>query len=496
MALPDLMDLVMHDPRRLTCLRAVAGEPGEPMPGIENLWRKPVFALTQAGQPTKEARLSLEDLIDRNRGIALIDGGSGPQPIDIPFTSIVVLTAEALPGAQELGRFLADRIEQRFRDVIDLDVGVTIHVEQSLHAAAPVAVYFGHGVHAPPQGGLLPHGEVIIKQNADIAIGQPIIGANTAGGLYPGQSRFAFSRSEMLTPAVHPDLPAGTIFFLGRYPVDSSARDAGGLPLLIALPQTPEARAQAIQVETLATPTQGGIDARFEILGIRPQTGRVSLGIVDVTLDRRPCRLHQQPPKGPHLAVLGLAIPENFGGRRMARYWVERSHGGRLMSSAMLAPRDSIVVQGRDARRYDRRELRYSRAGGEFRAESIGFDNRRRSVLMLEEGEFGYIALPREQTAISFGPDQSARGYGSFDWLGEAVRVQFGSGVVERLDNLYDHNPVGFIAAVPGGVAVQSAGDIWILGERKAQAAGTCTIPANGPFVLGPLVVELRGAMP
>src|SRR5690606_8645370 len=154
----------------------------------------------------------------------------------------------------------------------------------------------GHGVHAPPQGGLLPHGEVIIKQNADIAIGQPIIGANTAGGLYPGQSRFAFSRSEMLTPAVRPDLPAGAIFFLGRYPVESSARDAGGLPLLMALPQTPEARAQAIQVETLATPTQGGIDARFEILGIRPQTGRVSLGIVDVTLDRRPCRLHQQPP--------------------------------------------------------------------------------------------------------------------------------------------------------------------------------------------------------
>lgn len=496
MALPDLMDLVTHDPRRLTCLRAVAGEPGEAIPGIENLWRKPVFSLTQAGQPTREGKSSLEDLIDRHRGIALIDGGSGPQPIDIPFTSLVVLTAEALPGAQELGRFLADRIEQRFRDVIDPDIGVTVHVEQSLHAAAPVAVYLGHGVHAPPLGNRLAHGEVIIRQDADTVIGQPIIGANTPGGLYPGQARFAFSRSEMLTPAVHPDLPAGTIFFLGRYPVDASARYAGGLPLLSALPQTPEARAQAIQVEALPTPAQGGVDARFEILGIRPQVGRVSLGMVDVVLDRRPCRLRAQPPKAPHLAVIGLAIPENFGGRRMARYWVERSHGGGLISSAMLAPRDSIVVQGRDARRYDRRELRYTRVGGEFRAETLSFDNRRRSLLMLEDGEFGYIALPREQTAIAFGPDQSSRGYGTFDWLGEAVRVQFGSGVVERLDDLYDHNPVGFVAAASGGVAVQSAGDIWLLGDRKAQPAGSCTIPANGPFVLGPLVVELRGTTP
>jgi hypothetical protein len=492
MALPDLMDLVMHDPRRLTSLRAVAGEPGGAMPGIEDLWRKPVFSLTAGGQPTKEGKVSLEDLIDRHRGIALIDGGGGPQPIDVPFTSLVVLTAEALPGAQELGRFIADRIEQRFRDVIDPDIGVSVHVEQSLHATAPVAVYLGHGVQAPP--GRIAHGEVVIRQDAQTAIGQPVIGASMPGGLYPGQARFAFSRSEMLTAAVHPDLPAGTIFFLGRYPVDASARDAGGLPLLTALPQTPEARAQAIQVEALPLPAGGTVDARFEILGIRPQVGRVSLGMVDVTLDRRPCRLQGQPPKGPHLAVIGLAIPENFGGRRMARYWVERSHGGRLLSSAMLAPRDSIVAQGRDARRYDRRELRYSRAGGEFRATSMGFDNRRRSLLMLEDGEFGYIGLPREQTPIAFGPDQSSRGYGSFDWLGEAVRVQFGSGVVERLDALYDHNPVGFIAAAPGGVAVQSAGDIWILGERKAQAAGTCIIPPNGPFALGPLVVELREA--
>lgn len=495
MALPDLMDLVMHDPRRLACLRAVAGEPGEALPDIETLWRKPSFTVTEAGQPTKAGKVSLEDLIDRHRGIALIDGGNGPQPIDVPFTSIVVLTAEALPGAQELGRFLADRIEQRFRDVIDADIGVTIHVEQSLHAAAPIAVYFGHGVHAPSPGQRLPHGEVLIKQNPEITIGQPLIGANTPGGLYHGQARFAFSRSEMLTPSVHPDLPAGTIFFLGRFPVDSAARDAGGLPLLTALPQTPEARAQAIQVEALPLPAQGGIDARYEIMGIRPQVGRVSLGLVDVILDRRPSRLHHHAPKGPHLAVLGLAIPESFGGRRMARYWVERSHGGALLSSAMLSARDSIVVQGRDARLYDRRELRYIRAGNEFRAETMSFDNRRRSLLMLEEGEFGFIALPREQAAISFGPDQSSRGFGTLDWLGEAVRVQFGSGVVERLDALYDHNPVGFIHAVPGGVSVQSAGDIWLLGDRKAQAAGTCTIPANGPFVLGPLVVELRGAL-
>ena len=76
------------------------------------------------------------------------------------------------------------------------------------------------------------------------------------------------------------------------------------------------------------------------------------------------------------------------------------------------------------------------------------------------------------------------------------MRVQFGSGVVERLDDLYDHNPVGFIAAAPGGVAVQSAGDIWLLGGRRPQAAGTSIIPPNGPFVLGPLVVELREATP
>lgn len=493
MALPDLMDLVMHDPRRLVALRAVAGDAGGEMPNVEQLWRKPSFSIMQAGQAGKSGLVSLEDLIDRNRGLALVDGGAGPQPIDVPITSLVVLTAEALPGAQELGRFLADRIEQRFRDVIDPDIGVSVHVEQSLNAGAPVTVYLGHGVHAPPLGDKLAHGEVVIRDPSGEAVGQPTIGAGTPGGIYPGQTGFAFSRSETLTPCIHPDLPAGTIFFLGRFPTEAGARDGGNLIALSALPQTAEARAQAIQIEPLPLPGPG-VDARFEITGIRAQAGRVTLGMIDVILDRRGARLHHQPPKGPHLAVVGLAIPENFGGRRMARYWVDRSQHGRLRSSAILQARDSIVVQGRDARRYDRRELRYTRLpAGEMRAGTLSFDNRRRSLLMLEESEFGYIALPKELTAISFGPDRSSRGFGGLDWIGEAVRVQFGSGEVERLDGLYDQVPIGFIAGTPDGVSVQSAGDIWLLGNKNAQNAATSTIPAGAPFVLGPLVVEMRG---
>ena len=76
MALPDLMDLIRHDPRRSMVIRAVAGTPGSAMPDVETLWRKAVFTAESAGTPLS-GKFSLEDLLERRKVIALVDDGSG-----------------------------------------------------------------------------------------------------------------------------------------------------------------------------------------------------------------------------------------------------------------------------------------------------------------------------------------------------------------------------------------------------------------------------------
>lgn len=492
MALPDLMDLVMHDPRRLVSLRAVAGEAGQPLPDVETLWRKPVFHVETADK-AQSGKLSLEDLIDTRRGMTVVDGGSGPQAIDVPFTSLVILTSEQMPGAAEFARFVADRIEQRFRDSIDPAAGVSVHVDASQTGAAPFAVYLGHGVHGPDPERMA-HGAVLARHPDDPDGTPPLIGGATPGGLHARQSRYAFSRTELLTAAVHPDLPAGTTFMLGRFPVDAGAQNADGLPPLIAIPQTGDARAQSIQIEPEPAPSEG-VDIRYRVSGVSQQVGRSAIGVVDVALDTRPCRLRAKPSTaGPSLAVVGLAIPEQFGPGTVARWWAERSGGGRLLSSAMLARRDALVVQGRDVRVYDRREMRYARrpeAG--VSVERIAFDGRRRTVLTLADRAFGYVAVPRDRTAISFGTDRSLQPFGALDWVGEAITVQFGSGLVARLDALYGQDLAGFMAASGDNVFVQSSGDIWLLDGAKASQAGSTEIAPGARFALGPLLIEVRG---
>jgi hypothetical protein len=494
MALPDLMDLIRHDPRGSLVVRAVAGDPGGKAPDAETLWKKPVFSV-EAGGMRQSGKYSLEDVLDRNRAIILVDDGAGGQPVDVVFPSIVIVTNEVMPGAAAFARFLRDRIVQSFSDV--MEDGARIEIATAVNTAAenPVTVHIGYGVHAPASANPVAHGRIEIVAADGEPMGEPELPGGAAAGIYPRQRMLAFARNDRMAPATHPDLPAGVLFALGHMPGASTRGSGAGLPPLAAIAMAPDPDAASVEARPGIAPTGSTADIRFDVTAVRAQRGRVKLLSVDVTLDARASRLHAQPPPGAiHLKLIGFAIRESFAGKRVTRFWIDRTTGGALRHSAMLAERDSIVVQGRAARVYRRDELRYERRSAEaFSVSRVGFDGARRTVVTLPEGAFGYIAAPAGMLTAAAGSTAGGDGVWPLSWCGEAVTLQFGSGQNERLDALFDQQNIGLVGANPGGFETHAGEDLWMLADGKAQPAGRATHPPGSVLVIGPLVVEVMG---
>ena len=441
MALPDLMDLIRHDPRRSLVVKAVAGEPGGALPDVETLWRKPVFKVEAGGVP-ESGKFSLEDVLDRNRAMLVVDDGAGGQPVDVVFPSMVIVTSEPLPGGAAFAKFLRDRVAHVFGDAMEAGRAFDVRLMVNPAAEHPVTAWIGYGVHAPGQGQATPRGAVTILAADGAPIGEPEFADGVAGGLYPGQRMIAFSRSDALGPVTHPDLPAGVLFSLGHAPGGTRGIASSLPPLQVhAISGDPEAR--SIEAQPVALPAQAAADIRFDITGVKAQRGRVRLLSIDVALDSRASRLRASPPAGVALKLIGFAVRETFGSRRMVRWWMDRTSGGVFRHSAMLSERDSVVVQGRSARIYRRDELRYERRSGEsFTVERISFEGDRRSVL-IADNTLGYIALPQgRRTAVAGSSDGGEEGW-PVNWCGEGVTVNFGDGTTARLDALYDIAPAG-----------------------------------------------------
>jgi hypothetical protein len=231
------------------------------------------------------------------------------------------------------------------------------------------------------------------------------------------------------------------------------------------------------------------------VTGVKAQRGRVKLCSVDVTLDARPSRLHVGPlPQGPQLKLAGFAIRDSFAGRRATRFWIDRTSGGTLRHSAMLAERDSVVVQGRSVRVYRRDEMRYERKTADaFDVTRIKFDGGQRTLITLQEGAFGYIALPSGRLTAAAGPTAGGDGIFALNWCGDAVSVQFGGGGTEKLDALYEPISIGLVGGNPQGFETHGGEDLWIIENGKAVPAGTATHPAGSRLVIGPLIVDVIG---
>jgi hypothetical protein len=495
MALPDLMDLIRHDPRGALVIRAVAGDPGGKAPDVETLWRKPVFTVEAGGAPLS-GKFSLEDVLDRNRALILVDDGAGGQPVDVIFPSLIVVTNEPMPGAAAFAKFLRDRMVQAFTDVMEDGARVEILTAVNHSAEHPVTVYLGYGVHAPSAANPVTQGKVSIIAADGEPMGEPELPGGAAAGIYPRQRMLAFARSDKIAAATHPDAPSGVLLALGHMP-GSTARGSGiGLPPLTAIATTGDPDAASVEARPALLPAGSTADIRFDVTGVRAQRGRVKLCSVDVTLDDRPSRLHAQPVKSAvQLKLVGFAIRESFGGKRVTRFWIDRTAGGHLRHSAMLAERDSIVVQSRSARVYRRDELRYERRSAEkLDVRRISFDGAQRTVILLQDGAFGYIAPPQGSLTAAAGSMAGGDGVWPLNWCGEAVTLQFGPGQTARLDAVFDQVNIGLVGANAQGFETHAGEDLWTLAEGTAAAAGRATHPPGTVLVIGPLVVEVTGA--
>jgi hypothetical protein len=494
MALPDLMDLIRHDPRREMVVRAVAGDPGSKAPDAETLWRKPVFTV-EAGGEAQSGKFSLEDIIDRNRALIMVDDGAGGQPVDVIFPSLIIVSNEAMPGAAAFAKFLRDRITQAFSDV--MEDGARIEISTSVNQAAehPVTVYLGYGVHAPSSSNPVAQGKVEVIAADGEHMGEPELPGGAAAGVYPRQRMLAFARNDKLAAAIHPDLPAGVLLALGHMPGSSARGSGAGLPPLSAIVIASDPDAASVEARPALLPQGSTADIRYDVTAVRAQRGRVKLCSIDLTLDDRPSRLLAQPPAGPiHLKLVGFAIREAYSGKRVTRFWIDRTAGGHLRHSAMLAERDSIVVQGRSARIYRRDELRYERRSAEkINVSRVSFDGSQRSVLTLDDAAFGFIAAPAAPLTAAAGSTAGGDGTWPLNWCGEAVTLQFGPGRTERLDQVFDQANIGLIGGNAQGFETHAGEDLWVLADGKAKPAGRATHPAGSILVVGPLVLEVAG---
>ncbi len=490
MALPDLMDLIRHDPRASLVVRATAGDPGGAMPDVQTLWRKPVFRV-EAGGVARAGKFSLEDLLDRHRAMTVVDDGAGGQPVDTIFPSMVIVTAEPLPGGAAFQRFLRDRVTQAFGAAMEDGRGFDVRLATDPAAEHPVTAWIGYGVHAPAEGQGGPRGAVTILAADGAPIGEPEFADGAAGGLYAGQKMLAFSRNAALTPVTHPDLPAGVVFALGHAPGGAGRGLASGLPPLAVLAPGGDPEAASVEAQSSPLPSRTAADLRFDVSAVKAGRGRVRLLSIEVALDSRPSRLLAEPPAGPSLRLVGFAIRESFGGRRMVRWWMDRTIGGQFRHSAMLAENDSVVVQGRSVRIYRRDMLRYERRGGEgFSVERVGFGGERRSLL-IAEAPLGHVALPPGRRSAFAGPSDGGLESWPLNWCGEGVTVQFGDGGTARLDMLHDMQPLGIVGGNAGGLETHGGGDLWVLDAGKARPAGTVTWPPGSRLAIGPLVFDV-----
>jgi hypothetical protein len=492
LALPDLMDLIRHDPRRSLVIRAVAGEPGGALPDVEAMWRKALFTV-YAGGVAQSGKFSLEDVLDRNRAMMLVDDGAGGQPVDIIFPSLVIVTTEPLPGGAAFAKFLRDRVTQTFSDAMEDGRGFDVRLMVSQAAEHPISVYLGYGVHAPAEGQTTPRGVVSVLAADGAIIGEPEFGDGVAGGVYGGQRMLAFSRSETMSPVTHPDLPAGVVFALGHPPGAGAKGLASSLPPLAVYALSGDPDAASIEVQPAALPSGSKADIRYDITGVKAQRGRVKLCSIDLTLDNRPSRLMAQQPPGLCLKLAGFAIREQFGGRKALRYWIDRTAGGAFRHSAMLAERDSVVVQGRNPRVYRRDELRYERKSAEvFTVDRISFEGDRRSVITFDTG-FGFLAMPPSTRTAVAGPSDGGESGWAVNWCGEGITVQLNNGQTARLDSLYDITPLGVVGSNAQGFETHGGADLWVLDAGKAKPAGQVTWPVGTRLVIGPLVVDVTG---
>jgi hypothetical protein len=499
MPIGDVADLVEHGTESRLVIRATAVlETPQAALDFERLWSEAVFQEVPVGiDVTKPGGLwngknSLKKLMERRHAVAIVDGGSGPEAVGVPFPHVAIVTgADGGGAAADAANELEDLMRRAWGGYLDKAVGPKVqYLRGNFYDDRTMSVFFGYGIHLPD--GQQPQGRVQVRLlDPD---GVPIkefdlrFSSGASAGFYQQQSGIIFGGDETRTAVSSLDLPPDVLFFLGTLP----RKRAPARPQLICRALRRDNRDGW---EPVANPNADEMwNGSFHILkNAKP------FAAVDYMFDARPGRLWSKLPPGPAFAIIGVSAPSIVNGTPVRRWWIDLDDQDVLVPCAAMPRKSSLIVQGRRLKGYNWQQYGARRDRGAGVSEMLPektFIDERRDVLAARNGHsFGYIEC-EGRGAFAFDP-AVARGPNTLllDWLAHAMTLELESGEtvsglaaanvdthVEfsgRFDSLKLHCRGRALGRPDGQGGFQHASDLQLSRGEKAA--------------IGPLVIEFQG---
>lgn len=435
----------------------------------------------------RKDKAPLDALLTRLHGMELIDGGDGPEAVGVPFTHLVLLTADDPSNWAPLAATVLEQaLVRSFRHTIDPRLKAQVRILEGRDHHESLSVYFGYGVFAPaPTERPIGRVEIVMADAADPAPLEPSLGGQIPAGLYAGQRGLTFADDETMAAATVPGLGTGHAFYLGRTPGDETGNVLPdlGFHCLKRQPDAPPVAARRLSAGDVGS----GFDGAWRL-----SAGGRDWADVRYCLDDRPWRLRRSVPAGGGLAIVGVADPAAFVRERIDRWWIDLDDGGSLVASAMTRRALSLVSEGRRRRSFSWRRHAYDRRPRPER-EPTTVDGR--PLTLVEEGALGAIPVPPAPVTVGFNAEDGFDW--TLDWLNHAVFVETMAGssggfpchVQPRFG--YRLAPVDgglTVTALDGsGVAVASA-----TAPQRFERRTDVRLKADDRVIVGPLVLAYR----
>jgi hypothetical protein len=435
---------------------------------------------------------SLKKLMERWNAVTVIDGGSGPEVISVPFPHVAIVTGADVGGAAaDAAKELEELISRAWGSYLDKEIGPKVqYLRGNFFDDTTLSVFFGYGIHLPD--GQQPQGRVQIRLlDPDW---EPIkefdlrFSSGASAGFYQRQSGIVFGGDETRTAVSSLDLPPDVLFFLGTLP----RKRVPARPQLICRPLSRDSR-DGWEPAVNANADEMW-DGSFHVLkNAKP------FAAIDYMFDARPGRLWSKLPPGPAVSIVGVSAPAVWNGQQVRRWWIDLDDQDILVPCAAMPRKSSLIVQGRRLRGYNWHQYAARRDRGAGVAELLSqkaFVDERRDVLAARNGHsFGHVGCDGKGV-FAFEP-AVARGSNPLllDWLAHAVTLE-----------LEDGSTANGLAAANVDAHVEFTGRSDSLrlscrgralgrpdGQGGFQHASDLQLAPGGRAAIGPLVIEFKG---
>jgi hypothetical protein len=499
MPIGDVADLVEHGTESRLVVRATAVmETPQAALDFERLWSETVFQElpvdTDVTAPGGlwNGRSSLKKLMERRHAVAIIDGGSGPEAIGVPFPHVAIVTSSDGGGAAaDVAIELEDRMRLAWEGYLDNAVGPKVqYLRGNLHDEKTMSVFFGYGIYLPD--GQQPQGRVRVQlldsQGEPTKSFDLTLSSGASAGFYREQSGIVFGGDETRTAVSSLDLPPDVLFFLGTLP----RKRPSARPQLICRPLR---RDNTDRWEPLANPNADEAwDGSFHVL-----KNSQPFATVDYIFDGRAGRLWSKLPSGPAFAIVGIASPSSVNGTVVRRWWIDLDDQDVLLPCAAMPRKSSLIVQGRRLKGYDWQQYTTRRDRGAGVSEIHPgrlFADEKRDVLAARNGHsFGYVECGG-RGVFAFDP-AAARGPNTrlLDWLARAMTLELEGGkTVNGLAAANTDTHVEFIGQIDSlKLRCRGRGLGRPVEQGGFQQTGELQLARGGRAAIGPLIIEFHG---